>query len=112
MRVIILGLAGLAAVGAGAVWMLSRTSFSSGPPTAAPAVKPRTNVVIVLIDTLRADRLGCYGHARPTSPRIDGLARESVLFQRACAPSPWTLPTVPSLMTSTLPCEHQVLVDG
>src|SRR5215470_9879042 len=45
----------------------------SAPPAAA---KPTTNVVIVLIDTLRADRLGCYGHTRPTSPRIDALARE------------------------------------
>lgn len=73
---------------------------------------PKINVVIVLIDTLRADRLGCYGYARATSPRIDALARESVLFEDASSAAPWTLPSVPSLLTSTLPCEHQILVDG
>ena len=70
------------------------------------------NVVIVVIDTLRADRLGCYGHERPTSPRIDALAAEGVLFERACASAPWTLPSVSSLFTGLLPAEHRVLVDG
>lgn len=73
-------------------------------------VADRPNVVIFLIDTLRADRLGVYGYdRRPTSPRIDTLARESVVFEQACAPSPWTLPTVVSLVTSTFPCEHGTL---
>jgi choline-sulfatase len=73
----------------------------------------RVNVVIFLIDTLRADRLGVYGYdRRPTSPHIDALAREAVVFEQAYAPSPWTLPTVVSLLTSTLPCEHGTLHDG
>jgi arylsulfatase A-like enzyme len=68
------------------------------------------NIVIFLIDTLRADRLGVYDYQRrPTSPRIDALAAESVVFEQACAPAPWTLPTLVSLMTSTFPCEHRVL---
>ena len=72
----------------------------------------RPNIVIFLIDTLRADRLGVYGYERrPTSPHIDELARESVVFERAVAPSPWTLPTVVSLFTSTYPCEHGTLDD-
>ena len=78
--------------------------------TAKPQDRP--NIVIFLIDTLRVDRLGVYGYERrPTSPRIDELARESVVFDQAIAPSPWTLPTVVSLVTSTHPCEHRTLDD-
>ena len=68
------------------------------------------NVVLFLIDTLRADRLGVYGYdRRPTSPNIDTLARRSVVFEHANAPAPWTLPTLVSLATSTFPCEHRTL---
>jgi arylsulfatase A-like enzyme len=67
-------------------------------------------VIIYLVDTLRADRLGLYGHDQHvTSPRIDALAAESVVFDRAYAPGPWTLPSVTSLVTSTFACEHQML---
>lgn len=70
----------------------------------------RPNVVIFLIDTLRADRLGLYGYdRRQTSPRLDALAAESVVFEQAAAPGPWTLPSVGSLFTSTFACEHQLL---
>ena len=70
------------------------------------------NIVIYLIDTLRADRVGIYGYNRPTTPRIDALAASAVVFERAYAPAPWTLPSVASLMTSAFPCEHGVVVDG
>ncbi len=69
------------------------------------------NVVIMLIDTLRADRLGVYGYEHPTSPNIDRLAAESVLFERAHAAAPWTLPSVTSLMLSQPLCEHGVVYD-
>ena len=65
-------------------------------------------VVVYLVDTLRADRLGLYGYDRATSWRLDALATESVVFDRAYAPAPWTLPSVTSLMTSTFSCEHQM----
>ena len=86
-------------------------------PTGSGAARARrvaepVNIVIFLIDTLRTDHLGVYGYdRRPTSPRIDALAREAVVFEQAYAPSPWTLPTVASLLTSTLPCEHGTLYD-
>lgn len=68
------------------------------------------NVVIFIIDTLRADRLNAYGYDRKTtSPHIDALAEEGVLFERAYAPAPWTLPSVASLMTSRFPREHGVV---
>ncbi len=71
-----------------------------------------TPVVLFLIDTLRADRVGAYGYQLPTTPRIDDLAARGVVFEHAYAPAPWTLPSVVSLMTSTFPCEHGVVVDG
>jgi arylsulfatase len=63
--------------------------------------------VLVGIDTLRADHLGCYGYPRPTSPRIDALARESALFTTAIAPAPWTLPSFASILTGLLPSHHR-----
>ncbi len=81
-----------------------------GDPGANDPAGP--NVVIYLIDALRADRLGCYGYDRATSPQLDALADESVLFEQCSAPAPWTLPSVVSLLTSTFACEHRVLVDG
>ena len=63
-------------------------------------------IIIYLVDTLRADRLGAYGYHQPISPAIDALASESVLFEQAYAPAPWTLPSVSSLITSTYTCEH------
>lgn len=50
------------------------------------------NVLLISIDTLRADHLGCYGYERDTSPRIDALAREGVLFENALSSTSWTLP--------------------
>ena len=63
-------------------------------------------VIIYLVDTLRADRLGFAGYDRPTSPVLDELAKESVVFEQAYAPAPWTLPSVASLITSSFPCEN------
>ncbi len=55
--------------------------------------------VLILLDTVRADHLSCYGYDRPTSPHIDALARDGVRFERVIAPSPWTLPSVVALLT-------------
>jgi arylsulfatase A-like enzyme len=64
----------------------------------APA--PPANLVFILIDTLRADHLGSYGYARDTTPRIDELAREGVVFESAIAQASWTHPSMASLFTS------------
>jgi arylsulfatase A-like enzyme len=63
-------------------------------------------VVVIGIDTLRADHLGCYGYPRPTSPRIDALSHESVLFKTAISQAPWTLPSFASMFTGLLPSNH------
>lgn len=74
--------------------------------TSNVAAAERPNVVIIGIDTLRADHLGCYGYPRPTSPRIDALSREGVLFAHAIAQAPWTLPSFASMFTGLLPSNH------
>ncbi|MCG3128853.1 MAG: Arylsulfatase [Phycisphaerae bacterium] len=68
----------------------------------------RPNIILISIDTLRADHLGCYGYPRDTSPRIDALARESLRFQYAYAQASWTLPSHMCLMTSQYPHVHGV----
>jgi arylsulfatase A-like enzyme len=75
------------------------------PSTAvAPAVAP--DVVLIVVDTLRADHLGCYGYRRSTSPEIDReLAARGALYERAYAPSPWTLPSIISLFSGRWPGE-------
>jgi arylsulfatase A-like enzyme len=75
------------------------------------SMQPRVPVIIYLVDSLRADRLGLYGYDRTTSWRLDGLAGDAVVFDRAYAPAPWTLPSLTSLITSSYACEHGLL-DG
>ncbi len=61
------------------------------------------NIVLISIDTLRADHLGCYGYNRETSPTLDKLASEGVLFEDASAASSWTMPSHGSLLTGLYP---------
>jgi arylsulfatase A-like enzyme len=64
------------------------------------------DVVVILVDTLRVDRLGCYGSSRGLTPAIDALAARGVVFLNAHAASSWTKPSVASLFTSRLPLDH------
>lgn len=61
------------------------------------------NVILISVDTLRADRLGCYGYKRPTSPFLDDFAASGTLFENAVAQSPWTLPSHAALLTGRFP---------
>jgi len=65
--------------------------------------KPALNVVLITIDTLRADHLGCYGYKQIKTPNIDGLAADGVRFERAFAVVPVTLPSHTSMLTGTYP---------
>ncbi len=81
------------------------------PPVAEQPGEPvaeRANVIIYLIDTLRADHLGAYGYHRPTSPNIDRFAADGILFANAQAQSSWTRPSVVSLLTGLRPRSHGV----
>ena len=67
------------------------------------------HVVLISVDTLRADRVGAYGYtARPTSPRIDALAEEALVFEVHIAAAPWTTPSHMSLLTGLTPTRHGV----
>jgi len=70
-----------------------------------PLARPDA-VVLIVVDTLRADHLGTYGYRRSTSPGLDRWAERGVVFERASAPSPWTLPSFASLYTGRLPTRH------
>lgn len=65
-----------------------------------------TNVILISIDTLRADHLGCYGYSRPTSPILDRLASQGLLFENVMSTSPWTLPAHGTLLTGLYPSRH------
>ena len=63
-------------------------------------------IILIVVDTIRADHLGTYGYERPTSPNFDAWAAEGRLFERAHATSPWTLPSFGSIYTGYLPMRH------
>ena len=89
-----------AALGAAAWWLLSAPA-----PLPTPVSGP---VIIISIDTLRADRLPAYGYAAIETPAIDAFAAEAVLFERAYSHVPQTLPAHTSLLSGRLPFEHGV----
>ena len=94
----------LAPVAAGiAVAVLTRPAC-----TRATGPFPNAPVVVVSIDTLRSDRVGCYGYAKASTPTLDALAREGVLFADAFSHCPLTLPAHASLFTGLLPPVHGV----
>jgi len=71
----------------------------------------KPNIILITLDTTRADRLGCYGYRRRTSPNIDKLAEKSILYTRAIAPSSWTLPSHASLFTGKFTSSHGARYD-
>ncbi len=70
------------------------------------------NILFILIDTLRADHLGCYGYPKPTSPNIDRLAEEGTLFERCFAPGIPTTPAHTTLYTGQHPLTHNIVCHG
>lgn len=96
------GFAFLFALGA---MLNNRDEMDVPPRPIAPALAGRPNVLVVLVDTLRADALSTYG-AAGSSPETDLLADDSLVFEQAFAHAPWTRPSVASLLTSRLPCSH------
>lgn len=64
------------------------------------------NLILIVVDNLRADHVGVYGYGRPTTPHIDALARDGIVFRRAYSPSSWTKPAIGALFTSRHPSQH------
>lgn len=69
----------------------------------------RPNIVLISIDTLRADHVSCYGYQRDTTPNLDRIAREGVLFRNAYAAAVWTQPAHASMFTGLYPSEHRTI---
>ena len=76
------------------------------------AQPPRPNLLLVTIDTLRPDRLGCYGNSKIETPNLDGLARKGTLFENAVTPTPLTAPSHASIFTGLYPTVHKVRDTG
>ena len=100
--IVVLAIAALLAVVLFLVWHLGRQSASRSP----------CNVLLITLDTTRADHLGCYGYAPALTPALNELAAGGVLFEQAFSNVPMTLPSHATVMTGLLPPEHGVRVNG
>jgi arylsulfatase A-like enzyme len=80
--------------------LLADVGCADAPPA------PRNNVLLIVVDTLRRDRLGVYGHKLATSPSMNALAAEGTVFAHAYTTAPWTQPAVASLFTGRYPSSH------
>jgi arylsulfatase A-like enzyme len=85
--------------------VLAMLCILAGLPGCGPAQR-HPNVILIVLDTVRSDHLSCYGYERPTSPNVDRLARESVMYTKAIAAAPWTLPSHASMFTGLVPSRH------
>ena len=91
---------------------LSAFSSLAGATAEPPSAKTRPNILLITIDTLRADHLSSYGYHLKTSPTIDKLAEDGVRFENAYSPIPLTGPSHTSLFTSRFPQEHGARING
>ena len=114
-RVAAVAAAVLVLLGIGSLWWFRR------PPSDPRDVVRRLwarqgvekpNVVLVTLDTTRADHLGCYGYAGAGTPNLDALARDGVLFAQAASAAPLTQPAHSSIMTGMYPTHHGVRING
>jgi arylsulfatase A-like enzyme len=101
--------AGLVARAAPALLLVCMACPEPGPAGQAPRLMPSgppPDVLLVVLDTVRADRLSTYGHVRATSPQLDLLAEAGVVFEDVTAPASWTWPSHASLFTGLPPWKH------
>lgn len=104
---------GIALIIAGAIglWLSTRIDRPSDIP-ASVGTFPGASVVMVTLDTTRADRLGCYGSTAGITPFLDSLAQHGILFENAQSVAPVTLPAHASMMTGLNPIKHGVRNNG
>ncbi|MBZ5495938.1 MAG: sulfatase-like hydrolase/transferase [Acidobacteriia bacterium] len=92
----------------GFVWFL----FPYRNPLAGTGASKRTNILLITVDTLRADHLGCYGNGTVRTPFIDQIARQGVLFENTISPTPFTNPSHTSILTGLYPGNHGVVLNN
>ena len=73
------------------------------------ARRPKPNILLIIVDTVRADHLGVHGYKRDTSPAMDAFARENIMFEYATSAAPWTPPAVASIITGLYPASHRMM---
>ena len=95
-------------LGVGSAGFLMLSALASFPEPRRDRPRNAWNVLMITIDTLRADRLGCYGAASPETPVLDSLAARGALFERAFAHTPTTLPSHANILLGTTPLSHGV----
>jgi arylsulfatase A-like enzyme len=95
-----------------AIALLSLAAFNLDPrerapgDSGAPTGRPTRHVLLVVVDTLRADSLSCYSPNAKATPVIDALASESLLFEQSRSAAPWTYPSMGSILSGLLPAAH------
>jgi arylsulfatase A-like enzyme/Tfp pilus assembly protein PilF len=91
-------------------------AFLSSCAREAPSITPgklrNANVLLVSLDTTRADRIGCYGYSAAETPNLDALAKHGILFEHCITPSAYTLPSHSSIMTGLYPPHHGIRLNG
>lgn len=87
--------------------LVSGGCSDDGPPAEVPIPKPG-RVILISLDTVRQDHLSLYGYPRPTSPRLEALAKQSVVFSNAMVQAPYTLPSHMTMLTGLHPRAHNV----
>ncbi|MBZ5640498.1 MAG: sulfatase-like hydrolase/transferase [Acidobacteriia bacterium] len=90
------------------LWAVVSAAIMVSPLVGGPAGSPPQSLVLITLDTTRADHLGCYGDLNAATPRLDRLAAEGALAMRAVATAPLTLPSHASILTSLYPPSHGV----
>ena len=74
-------------------------------------IRGAPNVILIVLDSVRADHMSCYGYDRPTTPNIDRIAEDGIVYDRAYSASCWTLPSHASLFTGLYPSKHRTDFD-
>jgi len=102
----------LGTAGAALAWLAAGCGPPPGTDSLPEGIAEGFDVVIVTLDTVRQDRIGCYGYVYASTPTIDALAERGVRFEHAIAPAPLTLPSHATLMTGLAPPRHGVHDNG
>jgi arylsulfatase A-like enzyme len=107
------GLAALAAIVGGSFWIVAGSGVDVSVASSRVAESHRdgehVNVLLISLDSLRADHVGCYGYERDTSPHLDRFAAEGIRFANAVSTSSWTLPTHLTMFTGRYQLSHGVV---
>lgn len=95
-------------------WFIAIAAFAlvlgCGEPEPEPEPDPRPNIILISMDTVRADHLGSYGHSRDTTPQLDAFAARATRFHNAYAPGPWTYTSHIQMLTGQSPQEIGVYI--